>query len=926
MSQSLAELGWRTFNFFTLTPARDPTDPSKKATFLQGIDILCWAPGNGYVIFGEPKGAVFQLEKSLDIRFFKVFKQRLIHFALAKNLLVAIGDDADDLSTFSPTSSSSQGMPVLKIWDLSQWNETVAPKCKHSFPLNLGRKIDASKASVVAVSQNLSILVVGLSNSSLFYAFGDWQKDRPKFRSLRDGSNILKSGHLVGIAVASIRDRTIITCITEKSLNSYILGIDGNLLQTAIHDAEGCERNCWFFSPSNNQLLVSNRDMVYFYNLEDCLEMGAENGRCHALSRGKDKIQLLQREGLVALLTEQDAHIQSKGNSKMTLLNIYDIEQRYIAFFCSMPSPCHLFLLDSDIYLLNSEGVLCKLVEENLNTKLEILLKKNLFDLAISIVRQSRFTTSDQCKSIYMKYGDYLYTKGDFDNAMKQYTETIGHVEPSKIIKKFLDGTRISQLCFYLETLHNLSLAIGEHTTLLISAYVKLNSVQKLNQFIDQNEHYLVKEGFDADAAIKLLRSAQLYRVAAKLALKCQKPDIFIDILTQDTKEFMEALRFIEKLPASSACNFLQLYGSLLLENIEDETIKIIRKLIAAKEENHSQLVKMLMSRPSRMEEIFTELNISGQLQDVHLRNALLEQRLKRFESGEDYSKQDIDEILQLIGPDNSEQALLLEKRYKCPPLVMHILRLQNRKEDLLRYLLNEGNIIEIIELCGEKALREMWIDLIGHVCARPNKTKKDDLIALLKRISQSDLLHPLVVLEMLSKDDSLQVGDIRDYIVAWLERQNAAIKTSENKLSEQQKRLEGMNAEIDDLENNVQVFQVSKCAVCNNPLQVPSIHFLCRHSYHANCFESYSGNSPDQCPACTVSARKNTKEQGASTVKQPKQLVYQQFKNELENCPDAMALISEYIASGAFNIQPAANAPPKSNNPFDDDNEDSNA
>jgi len=43
----------------------------------------------------------------------------------------------------------------------------------------------------------------------------------------------------------------------------------------------------------------------------------------------------------------------------------------------------------------------------------------------------------------------------------------------------------------------------------------------------------------------------------------------------------------------------------------------------------------MLMSRPSRMEEIFTELNISGQLQDVHLRNALLEQRLKRSESGE---------------------------------------------------------------------------------------------------------------------------------------------------------------------------------------------------------------------------------------------------------------------------------------------------
>jgi hypothetical protein len=31
------------------------------------------------------------------------------------------------------------------------------------------------------------------------------------------------------------------------------------------------------------------------------------------------------------------------------------------------------------------------------------------------------------------------------------------------------------------------------------------------------------------------------------------------------------------------ACNFLELYGSLLLENVEEETIKLIRKLIAAK-------------------------------------------------------------------------------------------------------------------------------------------------------------------------------------------------------------------------------------------------------------------------------------------------------------------------------------------------------
>lgn len=68
--------------------------------------------------------------------------------------------------------------------------------------------------------------------------------------------------------------------------------------------------------------------------------------------------------------------------------------------------------------------------------------------------------------------------------------------------------------------------------------------------------------------------------------------------------------------------------------------------------------------------------------------------------------------------------------------------------------------------------------------------------------ISESDLLQPLIVLELLSRDDSLQVGDIRDYVVGWLEKQNAAIRKVESQLSEKEKKLEQMNKEIDDLEN----------------------------------------------------------------------------------------------------------------------------
>lgn len=43
-------------------------------------------------------------------------------------------------------------------------------------------------------------------------------------------------------------------------------------------------------------------------------------------------------------------------------------------------------------------------------------------------------------------------------------------------------------------------------------------------------------------------------------------------------------------------------------------------------------------------------------------------------------------------------------------------------------------------------------------------------------RIEATNSIHPLVVLEILSKSDKICVGDVRDYIVNWMERQNAEV------------------------------------------------------------------------------------------------------------------------------------------------------
>ena len=44
--------------------------------------------------------------------------------------------------------------------------------------------------------------------------------------------------------------------------------------------------------------------------------------------------------------------------------------------------------------------------------------------------------------------------------------------------------------------------------------------------------------------------------------------------------------------------------------------------------------------------------------------------------------------------------------------------------------------------------------------------------------------------------------------------------------------------------------FFQSKCAACNHNLELPTVHFLCQHSYHKHCFQSYSDNE-SECVYC---------------------------------------------------------------------------
>ena len=169
-----------------------------------------------------------------------------------------------------------------------------------------------------------------------------------------------------------------------------------------------------------------------------------------------------------------------------------------------------------------------------------MLYQRNLYTLAVELAQKSGMDAHQQC-IIFRKYGDYLYQKGNYDEAMTQYIKAIDTTEPSQVIRKFLDTQRIHNLIEYLEELHERGKATSDHTTLLLNCYAKLKDVDKLEKFIKSPGDLK----FDLDTAISMCRQGGYYDQAAYLAEKHGENDLVVDILIEDSKAFDDALDFI---------------------------------------------------------------------------------------------------------------------------------------------------------------------------------------------------------------------------------------------------------------------------------------------------------------------------------------------------------------------------------------------
>ena len=152
--------------------------------------------------------------------------------------------------------------------------------------------------------------------------------------------------------------------------------------------------------------------------------------------------------------------------------------------------------------------------------------------------------------------------------------KTIGHLEPSYVIRKFLDAHKIHHLTGYLQALHSKNLANEDHTTLLLNCYTKLKDKAKLDEFTEKDA-----VDFDVDIAIKVCRQAGYNKHALDLAKKHGRHEWYLCMQIEDVKNYSDAIRYIGTLDFDDAELNMKKYGHALMQKLPDETTELLKIL-----------------------------------------------------------------------------------------------------------------------------------------------------------------------------------------------------------------------------------------------------------------------------------------------------------------------------------------------------------
>ncbi|KIJ21243.1 hypothetical protein PAXINDRAFT_96096 [Paxillus involutus ATCC 200175] len=657
---STAAVAMRQFTFFDPEPVKDIHDPSSPPEiFKSATEISTMISSSHGLVVADIHGSVHCLNQALVsvASWIACIGGRVTHMVERKGILITIGEEDGIRSS------------IMKIWDLGKTdNRTGGPTLLRTAKVQPAGK--PHPVTTLALTQTLSFLAVGLADGAvLLYRHLDQSLSSasstpiPKPRIIQDiptepvtflgftsaptfaTTDVLTAGAVASPSPAFVSTTNppptlTLIIVTTSSTYAYSIQPKPSSPASLLVDEIGAGLRCACVDWKERWVVLGRYEAV--------VGVGS-GGRSGVVSYEGPKLSLHTHFNYVVMVLPASmpaapnstplASVPAIGTStsrqrKLTtdtpsLSNVFltkpgnaidpdaarvvlvDMENKLVAYSGVFERGVRDVVSEwGSLYVLGNDGRLTRLSEKPTSTKLALLYEKHLYTLALSLAHTQNLDTTD----VHLHHGDYMYDKGDYEGAMKEYLRTIGSVRGSYVVRKFLTANLTPLLTIYLQELHAHGLANAEHTTLLLNTYAKVGDVAKVDAFVRSEGRVVGLVGvsgeakapgegtsreppFDLDTAIRVCRQAGFFEHAAYLAKRWGRHEDYLRVVVEDigaggagvkgkTQEgtekeriengYKEALNYLREVGGAAAESNLARYGRALLHHLPNETTQLL--------------------------------------------------------------------------------------------------------------------------------------------------------------------------------------------------------------------------------------------------------------------------------------------------------------------------------------------------------------
>lgn len=230
----------------------------------------------------------------------------------------------------------------------------------------------------------------------------------------------------------------------------------------------------------------------------------------------------------------------------------------------------------------------------------------------------------------------------------------------------------------------------------------------------------------------------------------------------------------------------------------------------------------------------------------------------------------------------------------------------QGLRFDIFRSYASVGDTASVIKSLRKYGPEEpqLYPAALAYFTSSPKILEEagNELDAVLKKIDDDGLMAPLQVIQTLSTNAVATMGMVKKYLSDTIEWERKEISNNRRLIESYRGETEAKRKEMDALGSRSAVFQTRRCSACGGSLDLPTVHFLCKHSFHQRCLNQVGGEDVE-CPKCAptnnnIRAFRKAQEESADR--------HDMFQDALQRSQDKFGTISEFFGRGVMAV-PAA-------------------